>query len=124
MCLFGARSFYRIETRPIDLCRRMFDQLSQPGKRDAYMNCLRNASTGRKEFENILGQIRMPSLVMWGEFDRVIPPRTLREFRQRIPNSKTLVMPECGHSIPLEKPNECCRTLLEFLGETRRIVEP
>ncbi len=53
-------------------------------------------------------RINAPTLVVWGENDRLIPPVYAAEFQRAIPNSEVLMLAECGHEPPLEQ----CATLL------------
>jgi pimeloyl-ACP methyl ester carboxylesterase len=58
----------------------------------------------------------MPTLILWGGRDRLIPPAVGEEFRRRIAGSKLVVFPELGH-VPMEE--DPARTVAEvraFLG--------
>ena len=61
-------------------------------------------------------RVGAPSLVVWGENDRLIPPVYAEEFRKSLGNAQILMLPKCGHEPPLEQ----CETLLtkveEFFG--------
>jgi pimeloyl-ACP methyl ester carboxylesterase len=46
--------------------------------------------------------ITMPTLILWGEQDHLIPVEAGREFRKAIPGSKLIVYPKTGH-IPMEE---------------------
>jgi pimeloyl-ACP methyl ester carboxylesterase len=46
--------------------------------------------------------ITMPTLVLWGEQDHLIPVEAGREFRKAIPGAKLIVYPKTGH-IPMEE---------------------
>jgi pimeloyl-ACP methyl ester carboxylesterase len=52
--------------------------------------------------EQHIGTIRMPTLILWGEEDHLIPVVTAREFAKDIPGSKLIVYPATGH-IPQEE---------------------
>lgn len=49
-----------------------------------------------------IGTIRMPTLILWGEQDHLIPVAAAHAFNQAIPNSKLIVYPATGH-IPMEE---------------------
>lgn len=53
-------------------------------------------------------RITAPSLVVWGEDDRLIPKVYAEEFGQRLTRSEILRLPACGHEPPLEQ----CEALL------------
>jgi pimeloyl-ACP methyl ester carboxylesterase len=63
-----------------------------------------------------LATIRIPTLLLTGDADLYAPPPVLRLFAERIPQSRTLILPEVGHSAYWEKPDEFNRALLEFLA--------
>lgn len=66
-------------------------------------------------------QIQQPTLVLWGEHDRVVPLSTGRELAEQIPNAQLAIIRSAGH-LPLEEqPAECNRQLLDFLA---RLAQP
>ena len=60
----------------------------------------------------------MPTLLLWGEADRVVPLWVAHELERRFPEARLEVMAECGHIPPEEKPGESLQILLDFLGKT------
>ncbi len=114
MCMLARRSFHDIRSRPPDLCEEFFRQLSRPGKREAWLNGLRNVYSPDDTFQTDLSLIRVPTLIVWGENDRTVPKDAATQFHQNIPNSTLKFFAECGHSVPLEKPKELSETIIEF----------
>jgi 3-oxoadipate enol-lactonase len=51
-----------------------------------------------------LSRLRMPTLVVHGSADRVIPVENARLVAERIPGAKLRILPECGHLYPTEAP--------------------
>lgn len=51
-----------------------------------------------------LGRIRVPTEVIVGETDRIIPTINARILAQRIPGARLTVVPRTGHVFPLESP--------------------
>jgi pimeloyl-ACP methyl ester carboxylesterase len=49
-----------------------------------------------------IGQIKAPTLILWGEEDHLIPVAAAHEFNAAIPGSKLIVYPATGH-IPMEE---------------------
>lgn len=47
--------------------------------------------------EQSAAQIKQPTLLIWGEDDRVIPVHNGRALRRLIPNSQLVVFKDCGH---------------------------
>jgi pimeloyl-ACP methyl ester carboxylesterase len=66
--------------------------------------------------------IQQPTLILWGEHDRVIPLERGEELARLIPNAQLVVVPSAGH-VPLEEqPDYCNRALLTFLSPARTDV--
>lgn len=62
-----------------------------------------------------LPKLRMPSLVIWGEKDWLVP-RANAERLARDTHSELVVLPGCWHMPWLEKPDEVAKRALDFLG--------
>ena len=51
-----------------------------------------------------LGRIRVPTLILWGEEDRLFPLEHAKAFQAAIPGASLAVLPDCGHVPPLDAP--------------------
>jgi pimeloyl-ACP methyl ester carboxylesterase len=60
-------------------------------------------------------RIAAPTLVIWGESDRLIPPIYAKEFTSRIKNSRLQTVREAGHMVMYEQPAEFLKAVREFL---------
>ena len=67
--------------------------------------------------EPLLGDIRQPVLVIWGEHDRVLDVSSVDVMKPLLPQAKFVVMPKTGHIPMIERPTETAAYCLEFLGE-------
>jgi 2-hydroxy-6-oxonona-2,4-dienedioate hydrolase len=67
-----------------------------------------------------LSSITAPTLIIWGENDRVIPIQYSHGFRQAIPNNKLVVIPMCGHAPHYETPDIFNREILTWANWRRR----
>jgi pimeloyl-ACP methyl ester carboxylesterase len=63
-----------------------------------------------------LPQINQSTLIIWGEFDRIIPVKHADIAAANLPNSQLEIFPNCGHHPYLEYPDKFDRLVLEFLG--------
>ena len=64
-----------------------------------------------------LERIACPTLIVWGEDDRVIPVADAARFERLIPDARAVVLPDTGHVAMVERPL-IFNTLLEgFLAE-------
>lgn len=64
-----------------------------------------------------LPKLRIPTLVMHGEKDRVLPPLNGKRLAKRIPGSKLVMIPNAGHMLLSDAPELAMRTILGFLEE-------
>ncbi|HTA13231.1 MAG TPA: alpha/beta hydrolase [Solirubrobacteraceae bacterium] len=63
-----------------------------------------------------LPEIACPTLIVWGEEDRVIPVRDAGVFEELIPDSRKVLFEDTGHMAMLERPAAFNTLLEEFLG--------
>jgi pimeloyl-ACP methyl ester carboxylesterase len=63
-----------------------------------------------------LASVRAPSLLVWGEHDRLMPVAIAKEWQQALPGSQ-LVLLGCGHVPMWEAPDELAVGLLAFLED-------
>lgn len=64
-----------------------------------------------------LGEIHIPTLLLWGEADRVIPLGLGRRLRDELPDARLVEMARVGHLPPEEAPEESLAPVLRFLDE-------
>jgi pimeloyl-ACP methyl ester carboxylesterase len=64
-----------------------------------------------------LPEIACPTLVVWGDGDRLIPVRDADVFAELIPNSRKVVFEDSGHMTMLEHPAAFNALLKDFLAE-------
>jgi pimeloyl-ACP methyl ester carboxylesterase len=64
-----------------------------------------------------LQQIRVPTLVLTGQFDSLVPPSHARRLAQVIPGARYVVLPASIHNPMDERPGAFTRTLRAFLSD-------
>jgi pimeloyl-ACP methyl ester carboxylesterase len=69
------------------------------------------------DFHERLPEIACPTLIVWGEDDRVITARDAAQFAELIPNSRVVMYADTGHMSMLERPAAFNSLLEEFLSE-------
>jgi pimeloyl-ACP methyl ester carboxylesterase len=62
-----------------------------------------------------LSQIQVPTLVIHGETDELVPPENGRMISELIPNAKLVLLPEASHIFVTDKPEVSHQTILQFL---------
>ncbi len=61
-----------------------------------------------------LYRVTVPTLIIWGESDRLIPLAHGRAYHEGIEGSQLAMIPDCGHAPPFEKPEETVTHLAAF----------
>ncbi|MCA1682948.1 MAG: alpha/beta fold hydrolase [Actinobacteria bacterium] len=89
-----------------------------PGFRDAL-----EAMT-RYPIRDRLGEVRAPTLIVWGADDRLVPVGDATEFEWLIPDSRKLIYPDTGHLTMLERPGRFNADLRAFLEQPRAAAHP
>jgi len=63
---------------------------------------------------NKLNRIKVPTLIVHGSKDEIIPIKAAEEIRRRIKNSKLIIL-DAGHAVSFERPTEFNKALIDFL---------
>ena len=69
----------------------------------------------RSDWSDKLPAISAPTLVIWGEHDRVCNPSIGEQIAAAVPDARLVVIPGAGHNPMWEKPEEFDRQVLAFL---------
>ena len=73
------------------------------------------AVIGRGFVNDLLPGIRQQVLVVWGDHDRMLPPRWAEYFVSRLPDARGCLVADTGHMPMTEKPVEVADLVEEFL---------
>jgi 3-oxoadipate enol-lactonase len=73
------------------------------------------AIANRPDLTPVLAEIRVPTLVIWGEEDRLIPPAQSQSMVPLIPAGSGVGIPAAGHLPSLEAPGSFALALENFL---------
>lgn len=65
-----------------------------------------------------IASITTNSLLIWGEYDRVVPLSVGRRLHQDLANSKLIVLAETGHLVPEERPDLVYNHMRDFLYQS------
>jgi len=80
--------------------------------------------TGQREvLVGRLGELDMPTLVVWGALDYVLPAYQARHAVSRLRRGRLEMFPGCGHLPHVERPARFAQVLGGFLTEHRNQVE-
>ena len=70
----------------------------------------------RADSRPTLAAIRVPTLVLVGDDDRLTTPERGREMVAGIAGARLVVVPDCGHMSPIERPDAVTAALKEWLA--------
>ena len=91
-----------------------FDMTHRDGNREALTE--RMESFGRKAPYKKIPTIKTPTLILWGEKDRLIPVENAKHFHRDLRNSSLVIFPEAGHMPMEEIPHKSVAAVKNFLN--------
>jgi pimeloyl-ACP methyl ester carboxylesterase len=65
----------------------------------------------------MLGKVRVPTLVVWGKQDRIMPLECANLYQRGIPDATLRIIDECGHFAHLDKPEMLAAVVREFVSD-------
>lgn len=90
-----------------------------------HLNLIHAARSAKKDnLQQILKEIKMPTLLLWGEDDEVTTMKVAKMFHSLIPHSKLVTHKECGHAPMIEYPEWFAAEVKEFLLENCDRMKP
>jgi pimeloyl-ACP methyl ester carboxylesterase len=66
-------------------------------------------------FEPRLKNIKTPTLILFGNEDKVVPPGNAELLARQIPNSQICILPNAGHFFPFDSTDAAVAAITEFL---------
>jgi pimeloyl-ACP methyl ester carboxylesterase len=88
-----------------------------PGNKDCILRLYRSAVKIGEEWQPLLEQVRVPSMVVWGREDPYVPLNWAERLAERI--GAELVVLDCGHWWPYERPREIAEALERLWSSAR-----
>jgi pimeloyl-ACP methyl ester carboxylesterase len=67
-----------------------------------------------------LHRIDCPTLIIWGDSDKLIPPAYGPAYRDLVPGAKLMTIKNCGHLPHVEKTGEAAAGIVKFIEEAKR----
>ncbi len=82
---------------------------------------LREISTETiKVIDDKVPSILQPVLILWGKEDGWLSQDHWMHLKDRLPNARVQLFPDCGHLPQIEKPEDVATTIVAFLSESNR----
>jgi pimeloyl-ACP methyl ester carboxylesterase len=95
------------------LATRYYELMLAPGVRDAMIARLEQVRL--EDPEPLLRRIRAPTLLLWGERDRMIPVANAQDYLRLLPDARLQVLPGLGHVPHEEAPAVALAPVRAFL---------
>ena len=64
-----------------------------------------------EDLRPLAGDIRRPTLILWGSMDRITPAADARFLKRAIPSAELVTYPTQGHLLPYGKPEEMAKVI-------------
>ena len=98
-----------------------FDMAMREGNKESYINIFKVLKEKNKAetISNGIGQIKVPTLVMWGMKDRWIPFEFMAKWKRDLPGARFIAYEGAGH-VPMEEiPEESAHDAHQFLSSSK-----
>lgn len=98
-------------TPDAELCAAL--HLQMPNWKEALIAFTK--SGGYNFLSNRIQEIQLPTLIVWGERDKILGTKDAKRFEQTITNSQLVWIADCGHVPHLEKPRNTAEAIMAFI---------
>lgn len=98
------------------LVSSFMDNMNRPNAKMAFMSsllCFKNYP----DITPILGRISVPTMLVWGHDDPIIPISYARRFTKAIRNCTFISMDNCGHTPYVQNPRRFAEIVLGFVSQ-------
>ena len=65
----------------------------------------------------LLGAVRVPSLVVWGDDDKIVPLSAGKTYAKALPNAKLEIVKASGHCVDMEQPEALAKLVTRFIAQ-------
>jgi pimeloyl-ACP methyl ester carboxylesterase len=96
-----------------ELIERYYDMASREGNRKAFLDRM-NVSVKNDKYLKIK-TLTMPTLILWGEKDGLIPTDVAEKFHQDLPKDTMVILKDLGHTPMEEDPKKTVSIVQDFL---------
>ncbi|CAG9242149.1 alpha/beta fold hydrolase [Paraburkholderia caribensis] len=93
-----------LELRPEELSAYANPWLSKPGAAEFYRQIANLDQRYTDDIEDMYGDVRCPTQIVWGEDDKWIPIADGRRLAEKIPNASFHPIPHAGHLVQADAP--------------------
>ena len=102
---------------------RSFSSLAEPANRQAFVRTMRAVIDPGGQSVSAMDRLylatNMPTLIVWGDRDRIIPLVHAYKAHEAIPNSHLAILKGIGHYPHVEDPSRFVEVLVDFLKDSQ-----
>ena len=92
-------------------------RINSPGAKYAFESAYKNSTTTQIDLSRLKSIQDIPTLIIWGKNDNLIPIEHIDLFKQVLKKHKVEKIEDAGHAPFAEKPAIICEILLAFLSQ-------
>jgi pimeloyl-ACP methyl ester carboxylesterase len=96
-----------------ELIDRYYNLALREGNRKAFIDRMRTSVKNDKYLK--IKELKMPTLIIWGKQDELIPITVGEQFHQDLENDTMVVFKDLGHTPMEEDPERTVKVLIDFL---------
>jgi len=97
--------------------RMKFAQILGKGDGWTIRSVMSNKGIVAESVDDKLASIAIPTLVVWGGEDRLVPLDDGRDFARKIAGARLVVIPKSGHAPAVERADEFLAAALPFIDQ-------
>ena len=96
-----------------ELIERYYDLASRTGNRKAFLDRMKSSIKNDNYLK--IKTLTMPTLIIWGKEDGLIPLNVAEKFHEDLPNDTMIVFKDLGHTPMEEDPMKTVKAVKDFL---------
>jgi pimeloyl-ACP methyl ester carboxylesterase len=90
----------------------VLDAVVRNSQTPAYIGFVRGYDP-REELDAVLADVRVPTTIIWGERDRLLPLTCALELHHGITSSELVLLPRVGHMPQIQAPGKVAQIIME-----------
>ncbi len=69
-----------------------------------------------RHLPHLLGDVKPPTLLVWGEHDNIVPLACARQYERALPDARLEIVADSGHAVDLERPEALASLIVAHAG--------
>ena len=107
------RAIQTFAGRPLQVIPNvLLDAMVENSQRPAYKGFIEHYDK-REELDAVLAQVRVPTTIIWGTNDHILPIACAQDFHEGIADSRLILLPDVGHTPQTDAAATVARIILQ-----------